>query len=163
MKFANENKIPIIPYGEGSGVVGGALAIDGGIVVDLKYFQEIEINATDMTVSVGTGWNGENLERYLNEQNLTMGHIPQSVRTSTVGGYIAHRAAGQYSTKYGKMEDILLGVEVVLPTGEILRTKAYPRASVGPMADKLFLGGEGTLGIVTKAICRIWPKPKNRG
>ncbi len=96
----------------------------------------------NMTVSVGTGWNGENLEQYLNEQNLTMGHIPQSVRTSTVGGYIAHRAAGQYSTKYGKMEDILLGVEVVLPTGEILRTKAYPRASVGPMADKLFLGGE---------------------
>jgi alkyldihydroxyacetonephosphate synthase len=162
VKYANEQKIPVIPYGEGSGVVGGALAVNGGIIVDMKYFQDLDVNRKNMTVTVGTGWNGQNLERTLNEQGLTMGHIPQSVRTSTVGGYIAHRAAGQFSTKYGKMEDIVLAMEVVLPTGEIIRTKSYPRASVGPMIDKLFLGGEGTMGIVTKAVCRIWPAPERR-
>lgn len=163
VKYANLTKIPIIPYGEGSGVVGGALAVNGGIIIDMKHFLDIDINPINMTVTVGTGWNGQNLERTLNEKKFTMGHIPQSVRTSTVGGYIAHRAAGQFSTKYGKMEDILLGLEVVLPTGDIVRTKSYPRASVGPMIDKLLLGGEGTLGIVTKAVCRIWPLPEKQG
>ena len=163
VKFANKEKIPIIPYGEGSGVVGAALSINGGIVIDMKHFQNIEINANNMTASIGSGINGANLERYLNEQGFTMGHIPQSVRTSSLGGYVAHRAAGQFSTKYGKMEDILLGVEFVLPTGEIVQTKTYPKASVGPMVDKLLLGNEGTLGIVTSATCRIWPKPEKQG
>jgi alkyldihydroxyacetonephosphate synthase len=163
VRYANEKKIPLIPYGEGSGVVGGALAVNGGIIVDMKYFTDLEINSVNMTATIGTGFNGNNLERALDEQGYTMGHIPQSIRTSTIGGYVAHRAAGQFSTKYGKMEDIVLGMEVVLPTGEIIRTKTYPRASVGPMVDKLFLGGEGTLGIVTKVVCRIWSKPEKQG
>ena len=121
--LANEYKIPIIPYGEGSGVVGGALAIRGGIILDTKYFDSIEINSTNMTVTVGTGLNGAVLERHLNEHGLRMGHIPQSIRTSTIGGYIAHRAAGQFSGIYGKMEDIVLSMEIVLPTGDIISSK----------------------------------------
>ena len=163
IKLANKYKIPIIPYGEGSGVVGSALAINGGIILDMKYFDSIEINSTNMTVTVGTGLNGAVLERYLNEHGFRMGHIPQSIRTSTIGGYIANRAAGQFSGIYGKMEDIVLSMEIVLPTGEIIRSKTYPRASVGPMVDRLFLGSEGTLGVVTEAICKIWPMPEKQG
>jgi len=163
LKIANKYKIPVIPYGEGSGVVGGALAIHGGIILDMKYFDSIEINSTNMTVTVGTGLNGAVLERHLNEHGLRMGHIPQSIRTSTIGGYIAHRAAGQFSGIYGKMEDIVLSMEIVLPTGDIISSKTYPRASVGPMVDRLFLGSEGTLGIVTKATCKIWPMPEKQG
>jgi alkyldihydroxyacetonephosphate synthase len=163
--YANSSEVPIpvVPYGEGSGVVGAALSIQGGILIDMKNFTHISINEENMTVTAGTGINGMNLERYLNERGLRMGHIPQSVRTSTLGGYIAHRAAGQFSGKYGKMEDILLSFEVVLPSGDIIKTKTYPRASVGPMVDKIFLGSEGTLGIITEATCKIWPAPAKQG
>ncbi|MHA1293796.1 MAG: FAD-binding oxidoreductase [Promethearchaeota archaeon] len=163
LKLANEEKIPITPYAEGSGVVGGAIPIFGGIIIDMKKFNKIiEINDKNLTVTVETGINGMNLERYLNEKGYTCGHIPQSLYTSSVGGYIAHRAAGQFSTKYGKIEDIVLGMEVILPTGKIINFKTIARASTGPQFDKLFIGGEGTLGIVTKATLKIWPYPEKR-
>ncbi len=163
LKLANQEKIPIIPFGEGSGVVGGAIAIRGGIIVDMKKFNRIiEINDKDLTVTVETGTNGMNLERYLNEKGYTCGHIPQSLYTSSVGGWIAHRAAGQFSTKYGKIEDLVLGMELVLPQGDIIKFKTIARASTGPQFDKLFIGGEGTLGIVTKATLKIWTYPEKR-
>ncbi len=162
VKYANKENIPIIPYGEGSGVVGGAIPIKGGIILDMKHINDIEIDEVNNTATIGTGLNGANIERYLDEHGYRMGHIPQSIRASTLGGYIAHRAAGQFSGKYGKMEDILKSLEVVLPTGEIMKSKTYPRASVGPIVDKIFLGSEGTLGVVTHATCRIWPKPEKQ-
>ena len=163
LKLANEEKIPVIPYAEGSGVVGGAIPIYGGIIMDMKKFNEIlEINDKDLTVTAQTGINGMNLERYLNAKGYTTGHIPQSLYTSSLGGWIAHRAAGQFSTKYGKIEDIVLGMEVVLPQGDIIKFKTIARASTGPQLDKLFIGNEGTLGIVTKATLKIWPYPEKR-
>ncbi len=163
LMFANTVNIPIIPYGEGSGVVGGAVPVNGGIIMDMKKFNKIlEINDTNLTVTVQAGINGMNLERYLNSKGYTAGHIPQSLYISSLGGWIAHRAAGQFSTKYGKIEDIILGMEVVLPQGEVLHFKTIPRASTGPQLDKLFIGGEGTLGIVTEATLKIWPFPAKR-
>ncbi len=163
-KYANETEIPVVPFGEGSGVVGAALPVVGGIVVDMKKMDKIiEINDANLTVTAQTGINGMNLERELNHAGYTMGHIPQSVRTSTLGGYIAMRAAGQFSTKYGKIEDMILSLEAVLPTGEIVRSRPSPRASVGPQVDKLLVSSEGTLGIVTEATLRIWPKPEKQG
>lgn len=163
LKLANKEKIPIIPFGEGSGVVGGAIAIYGGIIIDMKKFNKIlKINDKNLTVTAQTGINGMNLERILNSKGYTTGHIPQSLYTSSLGGWIAHRAAGQFSTKYGKIEDIVLGMEVVLPQGEIINFKTIARASTGPQLDKLFIGGEGTLGIVTKATLKIWPYPAKR-
>lgn len=163
LKLANEENIPVTPYAEGSGVVGGAIPVQGGIILDMKKFNKVlSINDKNLTVTVETGINGMNLERILNAKGYTGGHIPQSLYTSSVGGYIAHRAAGQFSTKYGKIEDILLGMEMVLPQGEIVNFKTITRASTGPQLDKLFIGGEGTLGIVTKATLKIWPYPEKR-
>ena len=163
MKLANEEKIPIIPFAEGSGVVGGAIPVYGGIILDMKSFNKIiEINDKNLTVTVEAGTNGMNLERYLNEKGYTCGHIPQSLYTSSVGGWIAHRAAGQFSTKYGKIEDMILGMQIVLPQGDLINFKTIARASTGPQLDKFFIGGEGTLGIVTQATLKIWPYPEKR-
>jgi alkyldihydroxyacetonephosphate synthase len=164
LQLANKHSlpIPVIPFGEGSGVVGGALPIKGGIMVDMKYFDHIEVNKINMTATIGAGVNGKTLERYMQQQGLRMGHIPQSLHTSTMGGYVAHRAAGQFSGKYGKIEDMVKSLEVVLPSGDIMKSKYYPRAAVGPMVDRIFLGSEGTLGIVTEVTCRIWPLPEKQ-
>ncbi|MFX1408535.1 MAG: FAD-binding oxidoreductase, partial [Promethearchaeota archaeon] len=163
LKLANKEKIPVIPFAEGSGVVGGAIPIYGGIILDLKKFNKIiGLNDKNLTVTAQTGINGMNLERYLNSKGYTCGHIPQSLYTSSLGGWIAHRAAGQFSTKYGKIENIILGMEVVLPQGEIINFKPIAGAATGPQLDKLFIGGEGTLGIVTKATLKIWPFPEER-
>ncbi len=163
LKLANREKIPVIPYGEGSGVVGGAIPVYGGIIIDMKKFNNIlEINDKNLTVTAQTGINGMNLERYLNARGYTTGHIPQSLYISSLGGWIAHRAAGQFSTKYGKIEDIILGMEVILPQGKIVKFKTISRASTGPQFDKLFIGCEGTLGIITKATLKIWPYPETR-
>jgi len=163
LKIANQEKIPVIPYSEGSGVVGGAIPIYGGIIIDMKKFNKIlEINDKNLTVTAQTGINGMNLERYLNSKGYTAGHIPQSINFSSLGGWIAHRAAGQFSTKYGKIEDIVLGMELILPQGDIINFKIIPRASTGPQLDKFFIGNEGTLGIVTKATLKIWPYPAKR-
>lgn len=86
LKFANEHEIPVVPYAEGSGVVGGAIPVRGGIILDMKKFNKIlEINDKNLSVTVQTGINGMNLERYLNEKGYTTGHIPQSLYTSSVG------------------------------------------------------------------------------
>jgi len=163
LKLANKEKIPITPFAEGSGVVGGAIPIYGGIVLDMKKLNKIlEINDKNLTVTAESGINGMNLERFLNAKGYTSGHIPQSLYTSSLGGWVAHRAAGQFSTKYGKIEDIVLGMQVVLPQGDIIDFKTVARASTGPQIDKLFIGGEGTLGIVTKATIKIWPYPQKR-
>jgi len=163
LKIANKRKIPVIPYGEGSGVVGAAIPVYGGIMIDMKRMNKIiEINKTNLTLTVQTGANGKWLERELEQAGFILGHVPQSFHTSTVGGWIAHRAAGQFSTKYGKIEDIVLSLRVVLPTGEIIDTKLYPRASTGPQIERLFLSSEGTLGIVTQATMKIWPFPEKR-
>ncbi|MEA2070891.1 MAG: FAD-binding oxidoreductase, partial [Asgard group archaeon] len=163
LKIANQFQIPVIPFGSGSGVVGAVLPINGGIMIDMKKMDSIKnINEKNLTATIETGINGMNLERELDHKGYTMGHIPQSIYTSTVGGYIAHKAAGQFSTKYGKIEDMILSFEAVLPTGEIIRSKASPRNSVGPQFDKLLIGSEGTLAIFTEVTVRIWPKPESR-
>ncbi len=163
LTLANQEKIPVIPYGEGSGVVGGAIPILGGIIIDMKKFNKVlEISDKNLTITAQAGINGMNLERYLNAKGYTTGHIPQSLYFSSLGGWIAHRGAGQFSTKYGKIEDIVLGMEVILPLGDIINFKPIARASTGPQLDKLFIGGEGTLGIVSKATLRIWPYPEKR-
>jgi len=163
VKIACEEKIPIIPYGGGSGVVGSAIPIKGGIVVDMKKMDKVlEIDDSSLMARVQTGINGMNLERHLNRKGYTLGHIPQSLYCSCLGGWLACKAAGQFSTKYGKIEDIVIAMEAVLADGTLIKSKAVPRSSTGPEVEKLLLGSEGTLGIITEATLKIWPYPEER-
>jgi alkyldihydroxyacetonephosphate synthase len=163
IKVANEEKIAVIPFGEGSGVLGGAIPVQGGIVVDMKKMSAVlTLDDTNLTITVQPGINGMNLERFLNQKGYTLGHIPQSLYCSTVGGWLACRAAGQFSTKYGKIDDIFISLEAVLPQGTIIRSKPVPKSSTGPRVDMLLLGAEGTLGIITEATLKIWPYPEKR-
>jgi len=164
LKVANEFRVPVIPYGGGSGVWGGTIPLYGGIVVDMKLMNNIEINEEAMTVTAEAGVLSYELELKLNERGLTMGHYPASMFSATVGGMLAARSSGVASTKYGKIEDMVLGLEVVLPTGEILRTPVKPRytGAVGPDLVQLFVGSEGTLGIITRATFQLHLLPEKR-
>lgn len=155
--------LPVIPVGGLSGIVGGALAVRGGIVVDLLRMNRIlELDQVSGLVRAEAGMIGANLEAALAHQGMALGHLPQSSRSSTVGGWIAHRAAGIASTKYGKIESILRGLRVVLADGRVLNTPIQPASAVGPMLHSLFLGVEGTLGIVVDATLVVHPVPAER-
>ncbi len=163
IRLANKEKVPVVPYGEGSGVLGGTVPVKGGIVVDMRKMDRvIAIDDDGLMVTVQAGINGMNLERYLNHRGYTMGHIPQSLYCSSLGGWLACRAAGQFSTKYGKIEDIVVALRAVLADGSIMQSKAVPRSSTGPQVERLLLGSEGTLGIITEATMKIWPYPEER-
>jgi alkyldihydroxyacetonephosphate synthase len=163
LRYANERRVPVVPFGGGSGVGGGVLPEAGSIVVDLRRLDQIlELNETALQVRVQAGMYGHLYEEALQERGYSMGHWPQSVSLSTVGGWIATRAAGQYSTRYGSIEDMLLGLEAVLADGRVVRIKPTPRRSAGPDPRHLFLGAEGTHGIVTEATLKIFPLPDSR-
>jgi len=163
VKLSAKHKVPLVPYGGGTGVVGGAIPISGGLVVDLKKMNKIlEVNDKSLLVKVQAGINGWRYEEALNHLGYTGGHIPQSMPSSTVGGWIACRAAGQFSTKYGKIEDLVVGIEAVMPDGKVVKSKTVPRSATGPRLEQLLLGSEGILGIITEATLRIFPFPEKR-
>jgi alkyldihydroxyacetonephosphate synthase len=161
VSFARRTGTALVAYGGGSGIVGGALSLSGGIVVDMKQMNQVEeLDEISLTVSVGAGVLGGELERWLNGRGYTCGHYPQSIWSSTVGGWIAHRGAGVASNKYGKMDDLLVACVVVLPTGDIFRSRQVPTSAAGPDLNRLFLGAEGTLGIVTSGTIKIFQLPE---
>ena len=163
VRIAAAARIPIVPVGGLSGIVGGALAVRGGIALDmLRMNRVLDIDEISGLVRVQAGIIGTNLEDVLAARGLTTGHLPQSSRSSTVGGWIAHRAAGIASTRYGKIETIVRGLQVVLPDGSVLDTSAAPASATGPMLHSLFLGVEGTLGIVVEATLSVQPIPDER-
>ncbi|MDY6916603.1 MAG: FAD-binding oxidoreductase [Chloroflexota bacterium] len=162
LRLANEHKVPITPFGGGSGVLGGAIPLEGSAVLNLQRMNRfISLDETSLVAEFEAGIIGANLERELNHRGYSMGNIPQSHFCSTLGGWIATRAVGQFSTKYGKIEDMVLGMEVVLPDGSLLDIKPVPRRSTGPSLKDLFLGSEGTLGIVTRAVVSVHPLPRS--
>ena len=161
VKCAREYKVPITPFGGGSGVLGGAIPLDGSVILNLQRMNKfLNLDELSLVAESEAGIMGANLELELNNRGYSAGNIPQSLYCSTLGGWISTRAAGQFSTKYGKIEDMVLGMEVVLPDGNLLNIKPVPRRSVGPSLKDLFLGGEGALGIVTRATISIHPLPE---
>ena len=160
--LAAELGIPIVPYGAGSGVCGGARPIDGGITVDFKRMRAIrELDETNLQVEVEAGIIGERLEHRLNQRGYTLGHFPSSIVCSTLGGWLAARSAGQTSTMYGKIEDMTMGLEVVSP-GMVRQMTTGPRPGLAPNFNALMLGSEGTFGAITAARLRIHPNPEAR-
>jgi alkyldihydroxyacetonephosphate synthase len=163
VKLARSMQIPIVPYGGGSGVCGGAVPLFGGITIDTKRMQHLRaVHSDELICDVEAGLNGERFERELERRGYTFGHFPSSIYCSTVGGWLATRAAGQLSTKYGKVEDRVAGLTVVTGRGEIIETDGPNRALRGPSWTQLLLGSEGTLGLITSARLRVSPAPQLR-
>jgi alkyldihydroxyacetonephosphate synthase len=152
-------RVPVTPAGGRSGVCGGSVPVHGGVVLDLTGLDRIgEVDARSGVVEAGAGVFGPDLERFLNvHHGLTVGHFPQSFDLATVGGWVACRGAGQYSTRYGKIEDMVVGLEIVLADGRVVRTGGAPAAAVGPDLNQVFVGAEGTLGVITRVWLRCHP------
>jgi alkyldihydroxyacetonephosphate synthase len=118
------------------------------------------VDDTSMVLDVRAGTFGDELEDELRaDHGVTLGHWPQSIALSTVGGWLACRSAGQLSNRYGKIEDMVLGLDVVLADGTVVQTGGAPRAAVGPDLNQVFVGSEGTLGVITGARLRVHPAP----
>ncbi len=163
VRTAQHHGVAIVPYGGGSGVLGGAVPPDGALVVDLRAMDALlDLNETALTARVQAGMMGDVYEATITARGYTTGHYPQSIARATVGGLVATRSAGQFSTKYGNIEDLLLGMEAVLPSGSIVRLDTFPRSATGPQLRELFLGSEGALGIVTEATLKVFPLPERR-
>jgi alkyldihydroxyacetonephosphate synthase len=158
-----ETKTPLVPFGLGSGVCGGVLVDAGAVVLDLSSMSAVRsVAPTNLLASFDAGVRGSDAEAFLAKQGLTLGHYPQSIGVSTVGGWIATRAAGQFSTGYGNVEDIVFSLEAVLPNGDVIETRGTPRASAGPDLRHVLLGSEGTLGVVTGVTFSIRRAPEHR-
>jgi alkyldihydroxyacetonephosphate synthase len=154
-------RVPLVPFGGGSGVCGAIVVPEGAVVISTAGLDGlVELDDRNLTARFRAGTNGLAAERSVQQHGLTIGHWPQSIALSTVGGWVATRAAGQFSTGYGNVEDVLLALEAVLPNGAVLRTRETPRASAGPDLRQLLLGSEGLLGIVTEVTFSLRPLPE---
>jgi alkyldihydroxyacetonephosphate synthase len=163
VRAAQRHGVAVVPWGAGSGVVGGATPPAGSVVVDLGDMRElVEVNETALYARVQAGMLGGAYEAAVQARGYTSGHYPQSIARSTVGGWVATRAAGQFSTRYGNIEDLCLGLEAVLPSGDVVRLAPVPRAAVGPALRELFLGSEGAFGVLTEVTLRLHPLPEER-
>lgn len=153
--------VPVTAAGGRSGVCGASVPAFGGVALDLTGMAGItEVDAVSGVVEVLAGTFGPDLEQQLRASHgLTVGHFPQSFDISTVGGWVACRGAGQYSTRYGKIEHMVVGLEVVLADGTVVRTGGWPAGAVGPDLNQLFVGSEGTLGVITRVRLRAHPVP----
>jgi alkyldihydroxyacetonephosphate synthase len=160
--IAYDARIPVTAAAGRSGVSGGSVPLHGGIVLDLGGLSGVvDVDDASMVLDVRAGTFGDTLEDTLRaEHGVTLGHWPQSIALSTVGGWLACRSAGQLSNRYGKIEDMVLGLDVVLADGTVVHPGGAPRAAVGPDLNQVFVGSEGTLGVITGARLRVHPAPR---
>ena len=163
LKLANEFQTPVIPYGGGTGVMGGTVPTAGGIILDLQRMNKIiSINPTDMTAEVEAGVVLEDFENILFDLGLMPGHDPYSVPIATVAGTISTNGVGYRAGAHGTMGDQVVALEAVLPSGQIMKTRAVPNQSSGPSLKHLFIGSEGVFGIITKACVRVFRLPESQ-
>lgn len=163
LAFAHEAGIAVVPFGGGTGVVGGATANRGPfkavVTLDVTGLDRVhDIDANDGTAIAETGIYGVALEKALQAKGLTLGHYPQSFEFSTLGGWIAQNGAGQQSLRYGSPRDWLLAVKLATPRG-LFSTHDFPASAAGPRLTDLVLGSEGIFGVITEATLRVRPSP----
>lgn len=164
LAFLNANRVKTTPRTGGSCVTQGIEPVEGAVMLDGSDITGIyKIDEENMQVTTGCGMPLQELEDKLNKMGYTTGHSPQSLPLAQMGGLVATRSIGQWSTLYGGIEDLLVGLEAVLADGEIVRIKNVPRRSTGPDLRHLFLGCEGTLGFITEVTVKIFKyRPEER-
>ena len=167
LALAAAHGFAVVPFGGGSSVVGGLempadQATRPFVSLDLARLAEcVSVDKVALTAVAQGGILGPKLEEALQAEGVTLGHYPQSFEFSTLGGWIATRSAGQQSTRYGKIEDMVVGLRCVTPTGTY-ETRPVPAAAQGPDLDQLVVGSEGVLGVITQATMRVHTTPERR-
>ncbi len=170
--YCHTHRIPLYVFGAGSSVTRGTEAVKGGVTMDMGVHMNrvLAFNEEDQTITVEPGMLGPRLEEIVQnavrelkaKRNYTCGHFPQSFEFSSVGGWVVTRGAGQNSTCYGKIEDIVIAQEYVTPAGTV-QTPGYPRKATGPDIDQIMIGSEGTFGILVSVTLRLRRhQPENR-
>ena len=163
LSWASESGTPVVPFGGGSGVCRAISPDARSIVIDLTALNHMgPVDEVSRLVTVGAGVTGPALTEHLLQGDWTLGHEPQSISISTVGGWVSTKACGQLSARYGGIEDLVAGFEAVLPDGSIARAKVSPRRVAGPDVAALMIGAEGTLGVVTEVTLRVAPLEQQR-
>ena len=167
LRIAGEESLAVVPFGGGTSVVGGveprtAPGQQGALALDTTRMDRlVGVDRESGTATFQAGIDGPALESALAAHGLTLGHFPQSFEHSTLGGWIATRSAGQSSDGYGSIDDLLVAVRMVTPSG-VIRTLEIPRAATGPDLNQLVLGSEGVFGVVVEATLRVRPAPRSR-
>jgi alkyldihydroxyacetonephosphate synthase len=162
LRWASANRVVVTPMGGATGVCGALSPRTGELVLDMSGFDRIlEVDEVNLTCRCESGVNGLVLEQHLNELGLTLGHFPSSLPGTTLGGLIATRSSGQESSRYGSVEDMVMGLAVVLPDGTFAAPRPGPRSATGPALHQLWLGSEGALGVVIGAVLRVHRLPES--
>ncbi|HHV80043.1 MAG TPA: FAD-binding protein [Firmicutes bacterium] len=162
VRLANELEVPVVPRGSGTGLSGGSVPIEGGIVMDLTRLNRIlEVNVSDLYAVVEPGTITLDFANKVEAEGLLYPPDPGSNSASTLGGNVAENAGGLRGLKYGVTKDYVMGLEVVSPTGELFNTGSKTvKCVTGFDLTRLIVGSEGTLGVVTKIILKLVPKPE---
>ena len=164
LKLANEHRFPVVPRGMGTGFSGGSIPVRGGVVLVMTRFNRvIEIDTENLIAVVEPGVITGDFQKEVEKLGLFYPPDPASTLYCTLGGNVAECAGGPRAVKYGVTKDYVLGLEMVLPTGEVINTGVKTvKGVVGYDLTKLFVGSEGTLGVITKIILRLIPMPEAR-
>ena len=165
LRICNTEGVAVVPFGGGTSVVGGVEPLRDGfpavVSIDLARLDSLTTDARSLTATIGGGLAGRVAEARLQEGGLTLGHFPQSFEFASVGGYVATRSAGQASTGYGRIDDLVLGLRMVAPTGELV-VHPVPASAAGPSVRELVVGSEGVLGVIVEVTLAVRPLPRAR-
>ena len=163
LEHCDHARLPITPFGGGTSVVGGVDPVAGGVSVDLSRLDRVlEVDPVSRAARIGAGARGPVLEEQLAAHGLTLRFYPQSFEFSTLGGWVATRAAGHFATGPTHIDDLVESVRAVTVGGEVWESRRLPGSGAGPSPDRLLLGSEGTLAVITSAWVRVRPKPASR-
>jgi alkyldihydroxyacetonephosphate synthase len=167
LEWCAAQRVAAIPFGGGTSVVGGVTAdvpdsYNGAVAIDLRALDRVlEVDAVSRSARIQGGARGPVLEAQLGEHGLTLRHFPQSFEYSTLGGWIATRAAGHFATVWTHIEDFIESARAITPVG-VWQSRRLPGSGAGVSPDRMLAGSEGTLGVITEAWVRVQPRPEHR-